>query len=224
MATTQQIAAVGVTSGQATASQKGILGKDDFLKMLVTQLRHQDPMNPMDGTEFAAQLAQFSSLEQLSNINTNLEDSIGVNQILTQAISNTMGASLIGKDVRATASSFTYGGEGSVKLGYTLPQNAKSAVVKVFDQNNKLVQTIAGGTSKGDQVVTWTSKDADRGTAVAGTYHFTVEAVDEKGGTLTTTQFVYGTVTSIRFKSSGAVFVIDGLEVPLASILEIMQG
>jgi flagellar hook assembly protein FlgD len=185
MATTQQIAAVGVTSGQA---------------------------------------AQFSSLEQLSNINTNLEDSIGVNQILTQAISNTMGASLIGKEVRATASSFTYGGEGSVRLGYTLPQNAKSAVVKVFDQNNKLVRTIAGGTSKGDQEVTWRNKDAEGGTSMAGTYRFTVEAVDEKGGTLTTTQFVYGTVTSIRFKSSGAVFVIDGLEVPLASILEIMKG
>jgi flagellar hook assembly protein FlgD len=73
-------------------------------------------------------------------------------------------------------------------------------------------------------VVTWRNKEAEGGTSMAGTYHFTVEAVDEKGGTLTTSQFVYGTVTSIRFKSTGAVFVIDGLEVPLASILEIMQG
>lgn len=223
MATTQALTAVGVASAQAAAVQKGILGKDDFLKMLVTQLRHQDPLNPMDGTEFASQLAQFSSLEQLSNMNTNLEDSIGMNQLLTQAISNTMSASLIGKEVRATATTFTFSG-GTVRLGYTLPQNAKSAVVKVFDQNNKLVATIAGGTTKGDQEVTWKYKDSEGKALTAGTYKFTVEAVDEKGGTLQASQFVYGTVSAIRFKSTGAVFVIDGVEVPLANILEILQG
>jgi flagellar basal-body rod modification protein FlgD len=224
MATTQQVQAVGVTSQQATTSQKGILGKDDFLKMLVTQLRHQDPMNPMDGSEFAAQLAQFSSLEQLSNINTNLQDSMAVNQLLTQAISNTMSASLIGKEVRASASSFAYAGGKDVKIGYTLPQTAKSVVVKVFDQNNQQIRTITGGTAKGDQSVTWDGKDANGNNVMAGTYRFTVEAVDEKNGTLQTTQFIYGTVTAVRYKSTGAVFVIDGAEVPLADILEILKG
>lgn len=224
MATTQQVQAVGVPTTQQTSSPKTILGKDDFLKMLVTQLRHQDPLNPMDGTEFAAQLAQFSSVEQLANINTNLSESVAVNQLLTQAVSNTMSAALIGHEVRATSSSIQYSGEKKVRLGYTLPANANTVVVKVFDQTNKLVRTLAGGTGKGDQSVLWDGEDTLGNAAGAGTYRFTVEAIDAKGGTMQTSQFIYGTVSAVRFKQNGAVFVIDGAEVPLADILEILRG
>ena len=58
-------------SGLAT-SQSNVLNKDDFLNLLITQLQHQDPLNPTDSVEFTAQLAQFSSLEQLANVNDNL--------------------------------------------------------------------------------------------------------------------------------------------------------
>ena len=57
-------------SQTTNATSKGTLGKDDFLKIMIAQLKNQDPMNPMDGTQYASQLAQFSSLEQLSNLNT----------------------------------------------------------------------------------------------------------------------------------------------------------
>ena len=58
--------------GVSKAEKKETLGKDDFLKIFMAQLQHQDPLNPMEGTEFTAQLAQFSSLEQLYNVNQNL--------------------------------------------------------------------------------------------------------------------------------------------------------
>jgi len=80
--------AVGVGQTTQTAANKSVLGKDDFLKMLVQQLRYQDPLNPMKGDEFATQLAQFSSVEQLNNINTSLTDSLNANYMLTQAINN----------------------------------------------------------------------------------------------------------------------------------------
>ena len=65
--------AASATTTTTTASAKNVLGKDDFLKMMIAQLKNQDPMNPMDGTAFTAQLAQFSSLEQLQNVNTQLD-------------------------------------------------------------------------------------------------------------------------------------------------------
>ncbi|HMM21563.1 MAG TPA: flagellar hook assembly protein FlgD [Selenomonadales bacterium] len=74
MATTNPIAANSTanSTNNTTNKDKGSLGKDDFLKLLVTQLRYQDPMNPMDNTEFVAQMAQFSSLEQMQNMNTTM--------------------------------------------------------------------------------------------------------------------------------------------------------
>jgi flagellar basal-body rod modification protein FlgD len=224
MATTTQLQGVGVQNTLQAQTTSGILGKDDFLKMLITQLRHQDPLNPMDGTDFAAQLAQFSSLEQLANINSSLSESIVTNQYLTQAVSNTMSASLIGHEVRATASSFEYSGDSQVKFGYELPANAKTAVVKIYDQNNQLVRTINGGTDKGQQTVTWDGKNEQGSSMAAGTYHFTVDAPDVTGTAQTVGTYIFGTVSAVRFKSTGAVFVIDGAEIPLADILEIMKG
>ena len=60
------------TTSSISGQADNVLGKDDFLSLLITQLQYQDPLNPLDSTEFTAQLAQFSSLEQLNNVNTNL--------------------------------------------------------------------------------------------------------------------------------------------------------
>ncbi len=69
-----------IPSSETTRPTTDVLGKDDFLQLLVAQLQHQDPLKPMDSTEFTAQLAQFSSLEQLYNVNDNLGE-LGTNQL-----------------------------------------------------------------------------------------------------------------------------------------------
>src|SRR3989339_1106934 len=84
--------------GQSVTSQTTkttALGKDDFMKLLLAQLKNQDPLKPMDGTDFAAQLAQFSSLEQLSNMNTELKN-LSVNQM---TMNYAQSVNMIGKDV-----------------------------------------------------------------------------------------------------------------------------
>lgn len=66
--------ATGSSSNTISQAAGGAMGKDQFVKLLVSEMRNQDPMNPMDGKELAAQLAQFSSVEQLMNVNTKLDD------------------------------------------------------------------------------------------------------------------------------------------------------
>lgn len=83
-------------ANQQTMPNTEVLGKDDFLKLLVTQLRHQDPINPVDDKEFIAQLAQFSSLEQMQNLTTSLNTMMESQQRLTALSQAT---SMIGKEV-----------------------------------------------------------------------------------------------------------------------------
>ena len=90
-----QVTATGSGSGNYELNKT--LGKDDFLKLLVTQLRYQDPMQPVDDKEFIAQLAQFSSLEQIKNLNSTMEQFITINLIEGQL---SRAAALVGQEVQ----------------------------------------------------------------------------------------------------------------------------
>lgn len=216
-----------LTSSTSTTATKGksALGKDDFLKLLIVQLRNQDPMDPMKGTEFATQLAQFSSVEQLSNISSSLSESISSNQVMTQSINNALASTMIGKTVKASGNSFNVVGGGEMKLGYTLAKDAATVTVKIYDDSKILVRTITvDGGQKGDGTAAWDGRDDHGRQVAAGTYSFSVDAVDSAKTSVAATAFVSGTVTGIRFKSEGTVFVVDGVEIPLSQIIEIVNG
>jgi flagellar basal-body rod modification protein FlgD len=223
MSTIQNPILVASTSS-TTRTPKSVMGKDDFLSLLVTQMRNQDPMDPMKGADFAAQLAQFSSLEQLTNINVALEQSLSASAMMTNSINNALAATFIGKEVRATASSFQYQGAGSINLGYSLAAAGDSATVKICDDAGNVVRTLSGSTFSGVNSITWDGKN-DSGEAVgSGTYTFKVEATDKTGGALDASTYLYGKISGVRFKAEGAFFVIDGMEIPLSSIVEIKEG
>lgn len=212
---TQQSTAVGNSSA--------ILGKDDFLKMLIMQLKYQDPLNPLNGTEFAAQLAQFSSVEQLANIKTNLSQFMNTNVALANSINNALATTFIGKGVRASTNSFSYAGTGRVSLGYTVQVPVEQVVVRVYDANGLLVKVLKGSTRIGDNTIEWNGVADDGEKIASGRYTFTIEATDANGQQVETAPFLVGTVTGVRFKPDGTVFVIDGVEVALADIVEIKE-
>jgi flagellar basal-body rod modification protein FlgD len=219
------VSAVQSSSATQTPTAPNQLGKDDFLKLLVTQLQNQDPLNPLEGTEFVSQLAQFSSLEQLTNINSALDQNLQANQALAQSIGNSLAATLVGKEVRATANNMHYDGTSSVSLGYTLSADANSVSVKIYNQAGALVRTINGlSGDNGDNSFSWDGKDDLGQVQGAGSYTFTVEAKDSAGNAVTASPYMTGKVTSIRFRSDGTYFVIDGTEISIADVLEIMNG
>jgi flagellar basal-body rod modification protein FlgD len=210
-----------VTSPAPTT--KTTLGKNDFMNLLITQMQNQDPMDPMSGSDYAAQLAQFSSLEQLTNINDNLTLSLGANSALSSSINNALAATFIGKNVRATAGSFQFNGTDSVNLGYNLPSSADNTTISIYDGAGNLVKTINGKTNQGDNSSTWDGTNNNGQSVGSGTYTFQVSANDNAGAPLTASEYIYGTVSGVRYTANGTVFVVDGQEIPLSDILEIMQ-
>ena len=168
-------AVAGPTAAPAVPGKT--LSKDDFLQLLVTQLTHQDPLNPLDQNQFLAQTAQFSQLEQLVNINESLSALVG-----KSGSSDVAGAAaLLGKTVKAAGSSFALQGAGA-SLPYTLEGAAVPVQIQIFDPQGTVVRTLNATPDKlGQQVAAWDGQDANGRTMSAGTYYYRVAAMDGTG-------------------------------------------
>lgn len=196
----------------------GMLGKDDFLGMLVTQLRYQNPLEPMADTEFIAQLAQFSTLEQMQNMNANLQ----VNMQLIQSVGNALATSLIGKHVSAVGHSVYLSESGDAQIRYNLSKGAE-VTLKILEKDGDPVRTlVAGSQSSGEHTISWDGKD-DAGKRVKeGTYTYQVWAVDAEGNPVASGTYSEGRITGVRFVGGGAVLLVGNMEVNLSDVLEIV--
>jgi flagellar basal-body rod modification protein FlgD len=214
-------------SGQATAdalasatSSDQSLGKDDFMKLLVAQISHQDPLKPMDDTAFVSQLAQFSSLEQSIGINSRL-DALSNQE---RGMANTQLASLVGKSVtvKGTITTLDSSGIGS-PVNFSLGDNAATVDVSFTDSSGKTVRTMhLGAQSTGLVRMTWDGRD-DTGLAQPpGAYAVTVVAKDSTGATVDTNQETNGIVTSIGFDKGYPNLQLDnGVSAPASDLLRI---
>ena len=220
------IISTGTASSSTAVTQgKSSLGKDDFMKLMISQLKNQDPLNPMDGTAFSAQLAQFSSLEQLSNLNAYMKQSVDANATLTQSINNTLITGLIGKDVKLSGGDLKLNGQESITLGYNLPVDAKSAIINIYNESGGLVKTIYGiPTNSGIDKLSWDLFDNNGNKLPNGKYKFEVEAVNMSGDKMTIDIFKMGTIDGVRFTDQGTVLLVGGAEYSLADIAEVLNN
>ena len=120
-----------VSADTQTGGPLKILGKNDFLNLLVTQLQHQDPLNPAESTEFTAQLAQFSSLEQLNNINDNLKNM----ELFQTSVTNSQAVSYIGKEITARGNTVQLESGLPAECQFELEARAALAVISVYNVN-----------------------------------------------------------------------------------------
>jgi len=196
-----------------SSTTNSVMGKDVFMKMLVAQLKNQDPLNPLDGTDFAAQLAQFSSLEQLTNVSSQLE-SLNEN---AAAVNNGQMAGLIGREV--TVEGNTIEADGTEKtLSYTLPEDAMSGTIKIYDDNGALVKTIEfGNQSEGANSVTWNSS------GMSGTYTFEVSGYNKSGSQIAGSALTTGAVSGVNFQDGSTYLVVNGQEVAFADVVSISK-
>ncbi len=206
----------------STFSGKSVMGKDDFLKLMISQLKNQDPLNPMDGTQFAAQLAQFSSLEQLHNLNDLVKQSIDANYLLIQSVNNTMTASLIGKHAKTEGNTVNYDSQKSITFEYSLPDSAKNVEINIYDANGNLVKTYHPKNNfKGEHKLSWDLTDNKGEKISKGKYKIEVKAMGFDGKELDSKVYQLGVITGVKFTDKGTKILIDGSEFNLSDILAI---
>ena len=211
-----------VSSGINTTSSSGnnILGKDDFLNLLVTQLRHQDPLSPMESAEFTSQLAQFSSLEQMNNVNTNLE----LLHLYQASINNSQAVGFIGKTIKALGNSVGVADGVADQIHFELAENASAVITHIYDSHKNLVKTIQpGGLNAGAQIVEWDATDNDGNKVPDGTYTFEVIATDTDANPVSTTTLITVPVSGVSFKDGTTYLLAGNQEIPIGSIFEVME-
>jgi flagellar basal-body rod modification protein FlgD len=192
-------------------------GKEDFMKILLKQLNYQDPLNPMDSTQFTSQLTQFSSLEQLTNINSTLENVLA----FQHSMQNASITNLIGRTIKASGDT-TYL-KNTADVNYELSKDAASVKISIYDGAGKLVATRdAGPQLKGDNGFIWDGKDVSGNQMQEGAYTFEVKAKDASGGDVNALTNSSGIVTGVVFEDDLAYLVLnDGRNINLSEIQSI---
>lgn len=194
---------------------KNKLGKDDFLKLFVTQLQHQDPLNPDDGAEMAAKLAQFNSLEQLMNVNKGIEK-------MAEAESTNrsmMLSGFIGQDIEVTGGRFKLDGKDVSDARYELKTGAKNASLQIRDTNGILVKEMdLGSLPPGKHKFTWDGHNTKGEKAANGVYTYSLMALDADGKDIPVSISSRVKITGVDINDPAGALYTDFGRVPLESV------
>lgn len=215
-------AASGVKTEKTPTIQKNTansMNQEQFLRLFVTQLQNQDPLNPQDATEMSSQLAQYSQLEQLTNLNAGMTSLVESNMNSDRLSS----LSTIGKNVAYVSDTIDYQGE-PVEIGYSL-ENAVSDVSITVKKNNAVVATLQGDKlGKGNHYLSW---DGTNNTGVSlppGEYSFSVQATDSTGKTTQLTPLIRSEATGVDLTGAkGGTILTKSGEVAFDEILGVFD-
>ena len=204
--------------------KKDLTSKDEFLKLLIVQLKNQDPMDPMKSGDFSVQLAQFSQLEQLISIKEALEKGQESDMLLNQAYTNTMSATFIGKSIRALGDAFNHVSEDTENIYFTLESYAEDIQVEIKNSNGVVIKTItAKNLKQGENTIIWDGKENSGIDASSGTYTFDVYAKDASQQDVDVNKYILGRVEGVKFSEGVPYFIVNGDLISLSAISEVFE-
>jgi len=215
------IEAIGQANTAASAglknedTSKTSMGKDDFLTLLVAQLENQDPLNPDDATEFTAQLAQFSSLEQLFSLNESMENlvaaSTGSDKFST--------LNTIGKEVTYHSGTFDFTGT-PMEIGYKL-DNSASQVTLTLQHNGSTISTLNGTELEaGNHLLSWDGMTENGTNAPTGKYEIVVSAKAADGESVAVAPIIKSAVTGVDLEGeTGGMLITEAGDINYSEIL-----
>lgn len=209
-------------ASDGSSGSKGAMDKNAFMQLLVAQLQNQDPLNPMSNKDSTAQMAQFASLEQLTNLNTSLQF---VSRQLS--MSQTTGAStLIGKTVLADGGDVSKKGDKTSRINLDLPRDMAKVSVNIHDEEGNIVRTVELGALKsGKHDFDWDGKDRDGNAAADGVYKISVVAENEDEKKFLVKTQVEGTVKAVVLENGKHVLELnDGRKVEYANVWKVFAN
>lgn len=185
---------------------KNALGKDDFMKLLMAQLTHQDPLNPMDHKEFSGQLAQFGSLEQLQNIQKGIEGLQG--GVGDEAKLSAL--SMIGKKIQTVGNEVQLVQGQAVSLKYQAKDGITPVKAAIYgDNGGKLIREISIDGRKENAEIVWDGKDTEGKDMPPGQYTFRVQGIDKKGQSSEMGTELSGRVTGVDMEGKDTMLLVQ---------------
>lgn len=205
----------------APPNPKGDMSSQDtFMKLLVAELKNQDPMDPMQSRDMVAQLATLSSVQKLNAI----DEKLGGMQKDSISESSLQSASLIGKTVTAKTNRLTLNSFNSSVGGYRLQGDAKNVQVAIVDGSGQTVRSLnLDSQSAGDKTFEWDGRDVTGRRMPNGKYQFQVKAADAAGAPVLTTSEVSGPVTEVTYTNGAPEVVVGDVHVGISDVTSIAQ-
>jgi len=214
-------------SGQASSSVSSTseknknATKETFLRLLIAQLEHQNPLSPVQGAEFTAQLAQFSTLEQLQTMNANLDTLVAAQE----QMKGLRAADLLGKNIKAQGNTVSLRQGKTSPLQYALNADSARVTISILDNAGNLVRTIEKlGQKAGEQSGSWDGKNAQGASLPDGEYRFVVLAKDSTGNSVGAETFLQGQVEGVDYVEGHPSLLVGGRRVDLAALSSIRQA
>ncbi len=209
-------AAEGTKSADAQAQLEEDLNR--FLNLLVTQLKNQDPLDPMDSNEFTSQLVQFAAVEQQIFANSNLEELVSLQQM--GQISSLV--DFIDRTVEVVGTKFPLE-NGKAKFTYTMPEDVKSASVIIRDQNGITIYEESANLEQGQHTFEWDGLDKHGQPADDGIYNAVVTGLDRNSDIIEVSQTAFGRITGVGSEAGTPTIFLGDLEVPQGYIISVME-
>lgn len=220
--TSQAQAALQQSTSAGSGDNK--MGQQNFLQLLVAQMRHQDPINPMKGTEFASQLAQFNSVEQLINVNSGLKSLQDSQDMMSSSLTNTMAASLTGKQIRALSDQVHLPAGDEAKVNFELNNSAEKVEIVIRNASGSEVRReTLEGVASGDNSWIWDGRNNSGERMGDGDYTVEVNATNGDDS-IKSKLFIEGVAEKVRYTGQGVFLSVGDVQVPIGDVEEVGTG
>ena len=192
---------------------------DNFLQLLTKQLQNQDPLSPMDATQFTSQLVQFSTVEQAIRSNTKLDRLVEVISSSAQTSALQYIDSTVDTDTRVAR----LPQQGEATFAYSLSKAAKEVRIAVLDADGNVVRETVGNRAAGANSFAWDGKGSDGGREPAGIYRIEITAVDDAGGAIPVETRASGTVTGVSTVDGRLTLTIGSASIPVEAVTAVRR-